>query len=303
MSKRIIVTLLVLMPLAASAQTAEGSGYTEQELLMIGIITMLVFVIFASIGLVYSIFTLTRFLRESKEGVVEVAAEEDKGFWTKFNTKWNDAVPLEREEEVLTDHEYDGIHELDNNLPPWWKAMFYATIVFAVVYLFAVHGAGWIPTQAEAYQAEVADAELAIAAYMATRTNLIDETNVEIATDEVSLTEGTNLFKANCVACHGIDGGGGIGPNLTDEFWIHGGSLVDVFKTIKYGVPQNGMISWEDQMTAEQMKNVASYVMTLKGTTPANPKEPQGELYEEEDAPAVEDSSEEVDSAAVAVIE
>jgi cytochrome c oxidase cbb3-type subunit 3 len=285
MNKRIIPFIIMLFtPLLSVAQgsTAIGS-YTEQDILLTGIATLLGFIIIATGGLAYSIFNLLKILRQQKAAEAGVAEEVTKeSFWTRINTRWNDAVPLDREEEVLTDHEYDGIHELDNNLPPWWKAMFYATIVFAVGYLMAVHMFGWIPTQAEAYEAEVVDAELARAAYMANRENTIDEATVELAMDDVSLTEGMQLYKANCMPCHALDGGGGVGPNLTDKFWIHGGSLVDVFKTIKYGVPSKGMISWENNLTPKQMQNVASYVLSLQGTTPANPKEPEGDLYEEE---------------------
>lgn len=298
MNKRVIILLFtLLLPAMGHAQTEATGAYTMEEMLLAGIILLLGFIIIASAGLVYSIFSLLKILKGQKEaGAAEVA--EEKSFWVRFNTKFNDAVPIEREEEVLTDHEYDGIHELDNNLPPWWKAMFYATIVFGVAYLTAVHLMGWIPTQEEAYRQEVADAELAIAAYNKTRENAIDEASVQLAMDDISLAEGTQLYKANCMPCHAVDGGGGVGPNLTDKFWIHGGDIVDVFKTIKYGVPSKGMISWEDKMTPKQMQNVASYVLSLQGTTPANPKEPQGDLYEPEEPEEIKD----IDSTAVEVV-
>ncbi|MGB3180196.1 MAG: cbb3-type cytochrome c oxidase N-terminal domain-containing protein [Cyclobacteriaceae bacterium] len=297
MNKRIIILLFMqLIPALGMAQAETAVAYTTEEILLLGIVVLLSFIILASVGLVYSIFSLLKVLKGQKDAEATEAAEE-VGFWTRINTKFNDAVPLEREEEVLTDHEYDGIHELDNNLPPWWKAMFYATIVFAVGYLAAVHLMGWIPTQEEAYRQEVADAELAIAAYNKTRENSIDEASVQLVMDDVSLTEGTQLYKANCMPCHAIDGGGGVGPNLTDKFWIHGGGIVDVFKTIKYGVPSKGMISWEDKMTPKQMQNVASYVLSLQGTTPANPKEPQGDLYEPKDEEVEKTDSAEVEVA------
>jgi len=190
-----------------------------------------------------------------------------------------DAVPLDREHEIMMDHEYDGIRELDNNLPPWWVWMFYATIAFGFVYLIYQHVLPYGLSQEEEYLAEVQQAEEAHEAYLAAAKNLVDENNVAMLTIPADLKAGQAIFKENCMQCHAADGGGGVGPNLTDPYWIHGGSIVDVFTAVKYGFPTKGMISWESQLRPVEMAQVASYVKTLEGTTPAAPKDPQGELW------------------------
>ncbi len=215
---------------------------------------------------------------------------EDKSWLGSIMHGMTDAVPVEEEEDILTDHDYDGIQELDNNLPPWWILGFYITIGCAVLYIgyYEFYLGGNISQQE--YRAEVVAAEEAKEAYLATLGNSIDESNVEYITDASALAEGKSIYDANCVACHGGGGEGGVGPNLTDQYWLHGGGITDVFKTIKYGVPAKGMIPWEDQLTPPQMQQVASYVLTLKGTNPPNPKEPQGEIWEEEAAAPVEET-------------
>lgn len=220
--------------------------------------------------------------RQAKEKVIAEGVEviKEKNWWQKFLTRANDAVPVEEEETIVLDHNYDGIRELDNHLPPWWKWLFYATIIFAVIYLAAYHVFDSLPLSAEEYEMAMTEAEEARLARLAGQpVKNIDEDNVEFVTDESSLAKGKQIFNLNCQQCHKEDGGGGIGPNLTDKYWLHGGSVRDIFRTIKVGVPEKGMISWEPLLSPEQMQNVASFVMTLRGTTPANPKGPQGELY------------------------
>jgi cytochrome c oxidase cbb3-type subunit III len=195
-----------------------------------------------------------------------------------------DATPVEKEADILLDHDYDGIKELDNNLPPWWKWGFYISIVYAVVYLFLAHVVKVVPMSDQEYENEMAAAEVALENYRATATNLVDETNVFVVEEEGRLMNGKKLFDANCVACHAADGGGIVGPNLTDEYWIHGGSIKDVFSVIKNGVIEKGMIPWKTQMKPAEMQDVASYVLSLVGTTPANPKAAEGEKYTPEAA-------------------
>ncbi|MEZ5022456.1 MAG: cbb3-type cytochrome c oxidase N-terminal domain-containing protein [Chitinophagales bacterium] len=203
--------------------------------------------------------------------------------WKKINTVLTDAVPIEYEHDILLDHDYDGIKELDNHLPPWWKWMFYATIVYAVVYIgyFYVWGLG--ADQYEKYDKKVALAEIQKAEYLANMANNVDENTVTFLADASSLSSGQSIFKANCVTCHGQVGEGTpIAPNLTDQYWIHGGDIKDIFKTIKYGVQNKGMISWQDQLLPNEMSEVASYIVSLQGSNPENAREPQGELYEPE---------------------
>jgi cytochrome c oxidase cbb3-type subunit 3 len=223
--------------------------------------------------------TISMLMPTPEPSAAEVEAQSTPE--SKFLHVLTDAVPVEREHEVLTDHEYDGIRELDNNLPPWWVAMFYVTIIFAFVYLIYYHVLPYGESQEEQYLAEVEQAEADKAAYLAQAKNLVDENTVTLLTAEADLAAGKAIFNANCQQCHAADGGGGVGPNFTDNYWIHGGSISDIFKTVKYGVPQKGMIAWEAQLRPVEMAQVASYIKTLVGTTAANPKEPQGELYVE----------------------
>ena len=185
-----------------------------------------------------------------------------------------DAVPIEREHEIMTDHNYDGIRELDNNLPTWWLYMFYATIVFAVVYFFYYQTSGYGDTQIQEYEKSiiVANEEMKLHA------SKVDENSATQLTDAAAIAEGKIVFMDNCAACHGKLGEGGVGPNFTDEYWLHGGDVKSIFKTIKFGVPEKGMIPWQSQISPPQIQQVASYILTLKGTNPPNAKAPQGEL-------------------------
>lgn len=201
--------------------------------------------------------------------------------------KLNDSVAIEKEADIMLDHNYDGIRELDNNLPPWWKYGFYLTIVFAVVYLFHFHVLHTGKLQLAEYQQQLAQAKYDMEVYRKHAANLVDENNATLLTDAASLAAGKATFTANCVACHGNAGEGGVGPNLTDDYWLHQGGIKDVFKTIKYGYPEKGMKSWEQDLGAKQIHEVASYIKSLHGTHPANPKEPQGDLYRDADTTAV----------------
>lgn len=187
---------------------------------------------------------------------------------------------VEEEHEIILDHNYDGIRELDNKLPPWWIWGFYATIVFAVVYLIRFHIVGDY-TQAEEYLAEVTQAEKDVEAYLATVENIIDYETVVALEEASDLAAGEKIYTTNCVACHRADGGGGIGPNLTDKHWILGGGIKNVFKTISEGGrPGKGMVSWKSDLSAKEMQQAASYVLTLQENDPADGKAPEGDIWE-----------------------
>jgi cytochrome c oxidase cbb3-type subunit 3 len=193
--------------------------------------------------------------------------------------KLQDSKPIEEESEIELDHDYDGIKELDNNLPPWWLYGFYLSIVFAVIYLGRYEVFQTAPSQIEEYEIAMAEGEKQRAEYLLTAADLVDENSVELITEESKLQEGAKIYATSCAVCHAADGGGTVGPNLVDEYWIHGGDIKDVFATIKYGVPDKGMIPWQDQLSPAKMQAVASYILSLQGTTPAAPKEPQGDKY------------------------
>lgn len=205
---------------------------------------------------------------------------EGPSWFARFWMRINDLKEPEQEKDLLLNHEYDGIRELDNNLPPWWKWTFYLSIIFGVVYLahFHVLKTGALPKE-ELAQA-LAKAEEEVAAFKARARLNVDETNVVYLLEEERLTAGASIYKVHCAVCHGQQGEGGVGPNLADQYWVHGGTISDVFRTIKYGVPAKGMQAWNNNLTAIQIQNVSTYIMAMQGSEPPNPKEPQGEFVE-----------------------
>ncbi len=234
-----------------------------------------------------------RVLQEHGIEVAEkVAIKHKESSWQRWYEGMTKAVPIEKEADVMLDHDYDGIRELDNILPPWWVGMFYASIIIGVAYFSYYHIADKGLTSAEEYIAEVEQAEVEVKAYLAQQSDQVDENSVVMLEDENELALGESIFINKCAVCHGTQGEGGVGPNMTDNYFIHGGTINDAFKTIKYGVPEKGMISWRSQLRSSDMQRVASYILTLVGTTPSNPKDPEGELYqpaEEKTADPAED--------------
>ena len=217
------------------------------------------------------------------EALEEVKLISRESWFKRIYKRMTRVVPVDKEKDVMFHHEYDGIRELDNVLPPWWVALFYITIGIAVIYIGYYHVFGKGMTSTQAYEYEVKEAEQAVNAYLATRADQVDENTVEALTDPSQVALGQSIFQNKCTPCHGPDGGGNtIGHNLTDQYWIHGGGIKNVFRTIKYGVPEKGMISWQTQLTASDMQKVASFVWSLQGSTPTDPKAPQGDLWQPE---------------------
>ncbi len=179
---------------------------------------------------------------------------------------------------VMEDHEYDGIQELDNPAPAWFQFLFYITIVFAIIYMIQYHMIGKPNSSNDEYIQEMTIAQQVKDELIRTGA-LINENNVAVLKDAADIDKGKEIFTVNCVSCHNADGGGGVGPNLTDQYWIHGGGIKNIFTTIKNGVPAKGMISWQTQLNPKQMNQVASYVLTLQGTKPTVPKAPEGTVW------------------------
>lgn len=287
----VIKTVLLLLALSASSfhafaaeavsdTTAKAApvsnmiaGVSKDDFyLIMGVIALELLVIFA-----LSIYMRVMVkLLAGKYDVVDVPSTVKRvPFWDRFNK----AVAIEKEHDILLDHNYDGIQELDNSLPPWWKYGFYLTIIFACIYIYRYQIAGTGPSSLQEYQAEVKQADEDKAAYLAKSANNVDENSVKALTEANDLAAGKQIFETTCFACHAKDGGGGVGPNLTDDYWLHGGSIKDVFKSIKYGWQDKGMKSWKDDFSPKQIAQIASYVKSLHGTKPAVPKDKQGELY------------------------
>ncbi|WP_281297082.1 cbb3-type cytochrome c oxidase N-terminal domain-containing protein [Flavobacterium limnophilum] len=215
----------------------------------------------------------------------------ESSWYKNLMKKLTKSVPIEKEGELLLDHDYDGIRELDNNLPPWWVYSFYACILFAVIYLvrFEIMGAD---NQEMELKKEMAQAQIDIAEYKKTAPDLMDEKTVTLLTDTEGLAAGKAIFTTNCVACHRADAGGQIGPNLTDDKWILGGGIKNVFHTlVNGGRDGKGMISWKGTLKPKEMQQVASYVLSLKGSNPKDPKAPEGEIWVDENAPKTEASA------------
>ena len=284
--KTALLIMLLSMPLLhAFGQGTDNAKATVQSSTVINgipssdfyaimsVILLEMIVIFA---LVLYIKILLRVISNKPELAKAAKAITEKSwFWDNFNK----AVPVEKEKDLLLDHNYDGIRELDNSLPPWWKYGFYLTIVVAVIYLYRFHVSHDGPSQAEEFVAEMQKGEEEKAAYLAHSANNVDETTVKQLTDAASVQAGHDIFVKTCAPCHVADGGGAVGPNLTDDYWLHGGTIKDVFKSIKYGWQDKGMKSWKDDFSPVQIQQLASFVKSLKGTHPAVPKAPQGDLF------------------------
>ena len=207
---------------------------------------------------------------------------EDNSYFGKLYTKLLDSKPIEDEGEIILDHNYDGIKELDNTLPPWWVYMFYLTIFFAVFYLAKYELFDGDSTTVE-YEKEVAKAELDIAEWKKTAKDLVDASTVTLLTEASDLEAGKEIYTTNCAVCHKADGGGGIGPNLTDDYWILGGGIKNSFTTISEGGrPGKGMVSWKNDLKPIEIAQVASYILGFQGTTPAAPKVAEGDIWKEE---------------------
>jgi cytochrome c oxidase cbb3-type subunit 3 len=207
---------------------------------------------------------------------------KDSEWYKKLMVKLTRTVSSENEDELLLEHDYDGIKELDNNLPTWWVYLFYVCIVFGVVYMvrFEVLGAD---NQEIELKKEVAQAKIDIAEYMKTAPDLMDEKTVTLLTDPADLAAGKEIYTTNCAACHRADAGGQIGPNLTDDQWILGGGIKNVFHTlVNGGRDGKGMISWKGTLKPKEMQKVASYILSLKGSNPPDAKAPEGEVWVEE---------------------
>jgi len=254
---------------------------------------LMVLLILIAIELILQAVENVMFQSLSEEAKERYLAAKTKGWEWKWGKNTYQRLlgskPIEKEGEIILDHNYDGIRELDNELPPWWVWMFYATIVFAVVYLVRFHIFDDYDQKLE-YEQELAAAQIEIEEYKKTAKGLVDANTVELLTEASDISAGKVVFENNCVACHMADGGGGIGPNLTDQYWILGGGIKEVFTTISEGGRDGkGMIAWKQTLKPVEMAQVASYILQeINGSIAANPKAAEGELWVDPNAPAEE---------------
>jgi cytochrome c oxidase cbb3-type subunit 3 len=188
--------------------------------------------------------------------------------------------PIEEESSLIMEHEFDGIAELNNPTPAWFMVLFYGSIIIAILYMLNYEVLGFGPSQEQEYATELEQAVVDKEAFLSkpgNAKNAINESNIVQSKDAAVIHEGAALFQTRCTPCHGEHAEGIVGPNLTDAYWLHGGKVGEVFKTIKYGVPEKGMIAWEKSLSATQIANLTNYILSLQGSKPANPKAPQGD--------------------------
>ncbi len=266
--------------------------YTEVQLFLLLVLLILVAIEVIIDALEHVM--LYKLDEKSKEKFLESKKIKTPRWITNTYKKLVGSKPIEEEHEIILDHDYDGIKELDNNLPPWWLYSFYISMLFAVVYMAKYHLMNG-DTQLDEYNTQMAEAKLQIEEYKKTAKDLVDYTTVEMLEGN-DLKAGKKIWEQNCAVCHMADGGGGIGPNMTDNYYIQGGGIKNIFRTISEGGrPGKGMEAWSKKgLRASQIAQVASYVVTLNGTTPANPKDSEGELWIKEKIETNENQTEEI---------
>ena len=275
-SKILMIAAITMFAMKADAQAIAGLSEGMQYFLLGAV----AFTVFALVAAAYLLGLKNSFQKEAdlKTGRVHQHSGIRK-WWSQLDKKYFTRA-AEKEADVLLDHDYDGIKELDNALPPWWKWGFYITIVVGAIYLFRYHivNTGLNPLQE--YDKEMVAAAQKLENFKRNSKEMFDEKTVTLA-DAKGIAEGKKIFAGTCFPCHGANGeGNAVGPNLTDKYWLHGGSLGEVFKTINTGVPDKGMQAWGKTFSPADIRNISSFVLSLQGTNPANAKAPQGNLYE-----------------------
>ncbi len=283
----ILALCFVAAPLMAQDSTSVATEAIKPPVALSDMsLYALVATVFVEIIIILGLLlNLRSLLAKDKVVVEEAVAVEKDPLWKRIWIKMNNFKSIKEEASLDLEHSYDGIRELDNRLPPWWIYGFYLTIIVSVIYLWRYHVSHSAPSSIEEYTIEVQKAEVEKEAYLKKSAGNVDENTVTML-DASGIEAGKKTFTTNCAPCHGADGGGVVGPNLTDDYWLHGGNIKDVFKTIKYGVPEKGMKSWKDDFSPVQIAQLSSYIKSLHGTKPATPKEPQGEIYKDDNGSA-----------------
>jgi len=287
--KRLILFLFgLLVSFASQAQATTQSSIWDDPMTKFYLVVSFIFVVslLVLLVLIYLLKVVNILAEKAAREMAERAGKIYQPAPSVFKSFWdtiNGFVPKEKEATLVMDHNYDGITELDNHLPPWWKWLFYVTIIWGVIYFFAYHVFNTLPLSIGEYDNEVALANEQMQKMKTANPGpKIDEASVEVTADAKMLENGKSTFLNTCSSCHRKDGGGDIGPNLTDEYWKHGGNIKNLFKVITKGVPGTNMVAWGSTMSPEAIRNVASYVLTLQGTKPINPKKPEGDLSKPE---------------------
>jgi cytochrome c oxidase cbb3-type subunit 3 len=280
-----VVFFIIVLLIEYFVESGDQPAFMEQP----AILLFLLLILLVLIGIEAIASSLTNILYQSLDDAGKARYDANKQKESKLVVWINEkyikllgSKPIQEEHEIILDHNYDGIKELDNDLPPWWLYGFYASIIFAVIYLFKYEVFDG-DSQIDELATEYAEAKIAIEEYKRTAKDLVDFNTVDLLTEASDLSSGQKIFEVNCIACHQADGGGGIGPNLADEHWILGGGIKNVFKTVSEGGRDGkGMIAWKQSLKPAEIAQVASYVLQFQGTTPAQPKPAEGDVWKEE---------------------
>jgi len=280
----LFVGLMLLSPAMFAQENSTGNPV--QTAASIGGLAPSLFYVMTSIIflelLIMSVLLINiRLLVKSQKETLIVTAEPEAVVAKKTRISWwnrfNKFKPIEQEADLDLGHNYDDIRKLNKRLPRWSIYAFYVTIVFAAIYLWRYHVSHKVTPTKQEYEIAVQKADQRVKDYL--KQKAVDENNVTLL-GGADITEGKRIFQASCISCHSEGGAGNVGPNLTDDYWIHGGDVKSVFKTIKYGI--NAMPTWQNSYSNKQIAQLVSYVKSLTGTNPPNAKAPQGELFKEE---------------------
>ncbi len=287
MKNKIALTLIAsLTSFNLFAQSGEAQGGLSEPLLWI------IYIIVGLLLLVtYLLYRVTISLKKYVRG--EYESEEQKMYdqrttWEKlFQLK-----PVGTDQDTRINEPHDGIYELDNPPPPWFMFLFYGTILFAVIYFvrYSVTDSGM--TQEQEYAAEIEAATEKKTENLEEEASFVDENTVVALTDAAAIDAGRKIYIQNCKVCHDKGGKGNVGPNLTDEYWKHGGGAKNIFKSIKYGIIDKGMTAWQDQLSPQKIQEVTSYIISLEGSNPDGAKEPEGQIWTPEEEPETEAAEE-----------
>lgn len=253
---------------------AQGNGVVSDES------NYLIWIIYIVIGLLLLItYILYLVSRELKRYVLGEEIDPNQSSIQKLFQ----INPVSTDDDVIIDESHDGIYELDNPPPPWFMFLFYGCILFALVYFvrFSLTDYGYSQEDEYALELKAAETRSLIKPEMKGAIANIDENNVVELMDKASLDLGKSIYIQNCKICHGQGGKGlqGSGPNLTDEYWKHGGGVLNIFKTVKYGVIEKGMVPWKDNLSPIKIQQVVSYILSIQGTNPEGAKAPEGDLW------------------------
>jgi cytochrome c oxidase cbb3-type subunit 3 len=239
---------------------ADAGAASSSQITLSTVIYVFAFILLL-IGI--AVFRIAIHLSKYMRGEFAEDRKPERSFWERvFQLK-----PVSSDKDTLINEPHDGIYELDNPPPPWFMFLFYFTIVFAVVYTFRFVFTDMGYTQLDEYEAEVAEAQEAEKAFLASNPDQLNEETVELKLDEATIATGMTVYNDyGCNACHGLQGEGGIGPAFVDEKYIHGCDISSIFKSVKYGYLEKGMQAWNGMLSPEEMEAVSSYIISLRGT-------------------------------------